>query len=402
MAAGVALGGAAVTVGAAAVATAAPAPRYFVVPTGPCAGTYDGVFISTDLEPDDAAALKVLAPRLAGTPLLVVVGEGDAPRGAKCVLAAEMLASYGLDDKATVVQGRGSGAVYPEAALHSYQIDGERPRPHRATIVTEASEEEVAGKVAAFCDGCEAPFALLLKPPHEAMHIAAPVLRRVVAAAYGSFNFVELREGLRRLKPGLSEEMAFQQQEALLHAFRTCLWVERSNSVGRDATLSDVTTDPVWPAFAADGGLIRLVTAWNQHTVVAIAAKVGQLKREVDAILQSKDVDARFDAIAACVSRHEKRLAIMASIADTHGRQMPLADPLVSALLLDDDGRLTPYVRRCRAGHDAKGRPTTQPDEASSVAAVVASGREEAAALCRATLEVLAAAGRGDVGCPSR
>ena len=129
---------------------------------------------------------------------------------------------------------------------------------------------------------------------------------------------------------------------------------------------------------------------------------MGQLKREVDAILQSKDVDARFDAIAACVSRHEKRLAIMASIADTHGRQMPLADPLVSALLLDDDGRLTPYVRRCRAGHDAKGRPTTQPDEASSVAAVVASGREEAAALCRATLEVLAAAGRGDVGCPSR
>ena len=59
MAAGVALGGAAVTVGAAAVAKAAPAPRYFVVPTGPCAGTYDGVFISTDLEPDDAIALKV-------------------------------------------------------------------------------------------------------------------------------------------------------------------------------------------------------------------------------------------------------------------------------------------------------------------------------------------------------
>ena len=38
---------------------------------------------------------------------------------------------------------------------------------------------------------------------------------------------------------------------------------------------------------------------------------------------------------------------------------MPLADPLVSALLLDDEGRLAPFVHRCRAGHDTKGKPTT-------------------------------------------
>ena len=374
----------------------------FIVRTGPCAGSYDGIFISTDLEPDDAAALKVIAPRLRGTPMLVVVGEGNAPAGAKCSLAAEMLASYNLDEHATIVQGRGSSVAYPAAALCAYSgVDG-APRPHRATIVSGESEESVAERVAAFCDRCEAPFALLLKPPHEMVALPAPALGRVAAAVYGSFNFLELREVMRRKAPSLSEEEAFARQEAFLHALKACLWVERSNSVGRDATLSNVEADPVWPTLAADAGVINLVTAWNEHSVLAIADKVSELKREIGEILGRATTEDKFDAIGTCVSRHEKRLAIMASIADTHGRQMPLADPLVSALLLDDDGRLTPYVRRCRAGHDAKGRPTTQPDEASSVAAVVASGREEAAALCRATLEVLAAAGRGDVGCPSR
>ena len=84
----------------------------------------------------------------------------------------------------------------------------------------------------------------------------------------------------------------------------------------------------------------------------------------------------------------------MSSIAAARGQQMPLADPLVAALLVDDEARLAPYVRRCRAGHDAEGRPTAVADEASAVAAVVASGKAEAEALYRATLEVLAAAVR--------
>ena len=218
----------------------------FIVRTGPCAGSYDGIFISTDLEPDDAAALKVIAPRLRGTPMLVVVGEGNAPAGAKCSLAAEMLASYNLDEHATIVQGRGSSVAYPAAALCAYSgVDG-APRPHRATIVSGESEESVAERVAAFCDRCEAPFALLLKPPHEMVALPAPALGRVAAAVYGSFNFLELREAMRRKAPSLSEEEAFARQEAFLHALKACLWVERSNSVGRDATLSNVEADPVW------------------------------------------------------------------------------------------------------------------------------------------------------------
>jgi len=376
-----------VMVALAAAATCSP----FIVRTGPCAGSYDGIFISTDLEPDDAAALKVIAPRIRGTPLLVVVGEGNAPSGSKCSLAAEILASYSLDEHATIVQGRASTAVYPAAALRAYNSGDGAMRPHRATIVAGESDEAVADRVAAFCGQCEAPFALLIKPPHEMVELPTAVLRRVTAAVYGSFNFSELRDAMRRKAPSLSEEDAFARQEAFLHCFKACLWVERSNSVGRDATLSNVETDPVWPALAADAGVVNMVTAWNEHSVLAIADKVGGLKQEISEILSRPAAEDKFSAIGTCVSRHEKRLAIMASIAATRGQQMPLADPLVSALLLDDEGRLAPFVRRCRAGHDTKGKPTTTADESSSVAAVVANGAE-VEALFRTTLEVIAAA----------
>jgi len=386
---GVAL--AAASAATASIATATPGAP-FIVRNGPCAGSYDGIFISTDLEPDDAAALKLIAPRLRGTPLLVVVGEGNTPAGAKCSLAAEMLASYDLDEHATIVQGRSSSAAYPAAALRAYNSADGAPRPHRATIVADESEESVAGRVAAFCGQCEAPFALLLKPPHEMVALPAASLGRVAAAAYGSFNFNELRDAMRGKAPSLSEEDAFARQEAFLHSFKACLWVERSNSVGRDATLSNVETDPVWPALAADAGVVKLVTAWNEHSVLAIADKVGQLKQEVSEILNRPATEDKFGAIGTCVSRHEKRLAIMASIASTGGQQMPLADPLVSALLLDDEGRLAPFICRCRAGHDTKGKPTTTADESSTVAAVIANGAAEADMLYRTTLEVIAAA----------
>ena len=71
---------------------------------------------------------------------------------------------------------------------------------------------------------------------------------------------------------------------------------------------------------------------------------------------------------------------------------MPLADPLVIASLVDDGGALVPYERRCRAGHDAKGRPTFEAADASSVCALVAAEGSEREALYAATIQVLGAA----------
>ena len=48
----------------------------FIVKSGCSKGEFDGVILSTDLEPDDAIAISALAPKLRGVPLLCVVGEG--------------------------------------------------------------------------------------------------------------------------------------------------------------------------------------------------------------------------------------------------------------------------------------------------------------------------------------
>lgn len=81
----------------------------------------------------------------------------------------------------------------------------------------------------------------------------------------------------------------------------------------------------------------------------------------------------------------------MLSIARNGGLQMPLADPLVSAALLDVGASLAPYERRCRVGHDAKGRPTFEADSGSTVGTLVAEGAARAA-LCVAVVDILARA----------
>ena len=85
---------------------------------GVCAGSYGAVLISTDLEPDDIVAIKLMAPRLRGLPLMVVVGQGNVKD--KRIVCARMLAAYGLDAQTTILQGATSAAPYPSNLFASY------------------------------------------------------------------------------------------------------------------------------------------------------------------------------------------------------------------------------------------------------------------------------------------
>ena len=49
------------------------------------------------------------------------------------------------------------------------------------------------------------------------------------------------------------------------------------------------------------------------------------------------------------------------------GQQLPLADPLVAALLLDDKGVLAPFWKRSRCDMNAVGKVTVQPDNSGSM-----------------------------------
>lgn len=289
----------------------------FHVHGGELAGSYDAVLLSTDLEADDAVAIRALAPRLRGVPILVVVGEGDKD---KRQFVSDLLASYDLDRTAEIVQGRRSATPFPEALLSAYR--GERPSA--AKIFDPCSDEEVAARVVAFLSAHAAPFALLLKPPHELLNAPVAVLGRTVGALYGSFNLVVLRRAMQEAHPERDEGACFAVQEQWLHTFKALLWVERSASVGRDCVLDPNSSPEAWPPILADHGLATHISQWNSTVLREFSHKVSQKGAEMLEALSSAEgsQDASFEAVERVAEGAEKNIAIMLSIARTKGQQV--------------------------------------------------------------------------------
>ena len=90
--------------------------------------------------------------------------------------------------------------------------------PPKATIAAAGGDDQAAAAVQQFLLKHSAPFALVLKPPHELLGVSPDALSRTVGAAYGSFNFVALRQSMLKESPNLTEDEAFGRQEALLQA----------------------------------------------------------------------------------------------------------------------------------------------------------------------------------------
>ena len=351
----------------------AQAALRFTVPTGCLAGSYDAVLLSTDLEPDDAIAIIALAQRLKGVPLLVVVGEGPADKRA---MAAELLKSCDLDDESIlVVQGKRSTAALPDGVTHAYK-ESAGGREHRCRLQpgVEGEEKKV---VVDFLRAHAAPFALLLKPPHELLETPVELLKKTRAAMYGSFNLTELRNEMAGADAA-SDEARLARQFALMGSFDALLWVERSCSVGRDCVLEpDVCASngapAMWRVIDSDASLTAHIQMWNAETVRAIAKKVARLPFEVEEALSGAPPAAPAPADAAggaapmetdggprmaqCAAasatasvpdaeayarlqlgadRADKRVKILLSIAHCCGRQVCHADTLVVAALLDD------------------------------------------------------------------
>jgi len=303
------------------------------------------VLLSTDLEPDDVVAIKLLAPKLVGVPMLVVVGEGGPD---KCQFATQMLAAYGIGESVQVVQGKKSSETYPTDLLEIFA-----PEAAASAMRPQIVSGEAAALTASFLASCRAPFALLLKPPHELNGVDAAVLGKTTAAVYGSFNLTQFRLAL----PGeLSDEERFAKQETLMHAMRRAMWIERSLSVGRDSVLEPSRAPALWQWLQTDATLLAIIRAWNAQTLRGFAPKVERGMQEVSAMLEGGSGDA-FSRVGQALEGLDKKVQVMRSITKCEGRQVCHADTLVVALLLDTADALTPYSRRCRASHDAHGKP---------------------------------------------
>ena len=193
---------------------------HFVVSHGACKGAYDGVLLSTDLEPDDILAIKALAPCLHGVQLLVVVGEGPCD---KSHMATQLLASFGIDDGAVVVQGASSSEGFPTDMLSAFAEVG---TTSAATTHAEAGAAAAHDATRAFIERCEAPFLLLLKPPYELLGLPPTLLAKSKAALYGSFNLSMLRRSAS--EAGADQLAKFVQEERqLFESVRTHPSTER-------------------------------------------------------------------------------------------------------------------------------------------------------------------------------
>ena len=81
-----------------------------------------------------------------------------------------------------------------------------------------------------------------------------------------------------------------------------------------------------------------------------------------------------FPRLVELAKKAEKKLAVLRDVALHEGMQLPLADPLVSAVLLDSDGTLTPFLRRCTASMNEHGLASVTPDERGAIVWLMSDG----------------------------
>jgi len=355
----------------------------FSVPSGHLAGHYDAVYLSTDLESDDIVAIKALAPKLRGVPLFIVVGEGNVD--GKCKMAAEMCAFYGIDEYATIVDGHRSEEKFPVGALSAFCGSTNS----KATILQgDASKESEA-----FLRRYTAPLAIILKPPHELLGASAEVLGRTAAAAYGSFNFLRMRQDMPKFFGPLSADQAAQHQDAFISSFRRFYLIERWMNVGSYGVLN--ANQPFWKHIERDTGLMHVVHHWNLASVVRVSSRITQMVDELnracevpDGCTEASSNAEAFVEVAKIVKGAEPSLAILQEIANLHGMQVCLADPVVAAVLADEKGELVgPFERVGTVKNSSTTRAEFTAQKGASVAVLDAQGKTQE--LMQATLAVL-------------
>lgn len=369
-------------------------PFHVKTPNGCLQGEYDAVVISTDLESDDAVAIKCLAPRLRDVPLMVVVGEGDTE---KQHMMKQMLMAYQIDGNAIIVQGRKSDTHYPSDILDCYSASVAARPASNCTILETGSDPatKATQMVKEFLSKYERPLAVLLKPPFEFLDVPEDLLKKASAVLYGSFNINTIRSALADANKKKDPKEFFEEPFNLMRKFKVLLWVERSASVGRDCVVDTVSAPDVWNNLEKDLGLLALVKLWNTETIRAMTQKIADFPAAMEKIFpparprkksmfkKSKGVaglkpeavvapkDEQYVAHVKLLEKLDKRVQVLLNISQSRAKQMPHADTLAIASLLDDDGGTVKFERKVSLAVDERNKPTFAEDPSSTVYALV-------------------------------
>merc|ERR1711885_32819 len=151
---------------------------------------------------------------------------------------------------------------------------------------------------------------------------------------------------------------------------------ERSLTVGSSGTFNS-DHGQLWQLLAAsDEGLMTIVREWNVASVERCARRLESMcKQMLEACATGKsDTTALFGAVHEMYASNQKNVDILAEIARLSGEQICLADPIVSAVLLDEGGQLTRYEKRSAIRLNDRGQPAISPDASSRVVFLHAGG----------------------------
>jgi hypothetical protein len=169
------------------------------------------IFVSTDLEPDDMMALKLLSLKLAAcSRIYVVIGEHTtADIEEKCRLFYILAEKYGFLDKiqknekgqTIIYKGHTSsidkGVVkkYPQIIFDTFNRD----KDFKSLLLKDLTDETTQKELFGYLDS--QTLFLLMKPPKELFlptEFNKDECKRCLAFMYGSFNIKELKEYLEQ------------------------------------------------------------------------------------------------------------------------------------------------------------------------------------------------------------
>ena len=129
----------------------------------------------------------------------------------------------------------------------------------------------------------------------------------------GSFNLNEFREWLANKVGETYHEVHEKDQRrfhdqtfALLRQFGKVLWVERSQSVGRDCVLTPKTCPEIFKVVDQDPPLSQLIQLWNTTTVVTKSKQISELKKQVAQVIPTDIEQKGLQELMQAEETHEK------------------------------------------------------------------------------------------------
>ncbi len=227
--------------------------------------------VCTDLEPDDIAALHVLAPllRQQQQQLYCCVGEGNL---SKVGLMKAVLAELQIHG-ATVIDSGASKKTYPTALIQAYSV---------APAATTADPVQAAACIEALASGFENHVMLVFKPPRELLHLSASLLAKTTVCAYGSFNF-------RALGGAGMARFAELANGVIAHT----VVYESFFVTGSENSLT-TTTAPEFFAHARTHAprLLDAIEAWNAHIAIDRLEAIRELSAQMIVDFRAKNWSA--------------------------------------------------------------------------------------------------------------